>query len=238
MANILPTSIANVQWLAAMDAVAKERFENLDLSIILMYVVDTAPEPALFYLAEQFDVLGNKGWNLSPTTEERRALVKRAIELHQYKGTPWAIKEALKSVGFDDASIIEGVGIDYDGQYDYDGVIFYSGGNWATFRVIIEIPDGFVIDAGNIELARALILEYKNARSHLIDISFRLIFNDSVAPNDEFLDLDDPIIDAVSGVTYNGFANYDGANLYNNMPDLIELNIFDQFGNLIQSDEF
>lgn len=238
MANILPTSIANVPWLAAMDAVAEQRYLALDLSIILMYVVDTAPEPALFYLAEQFDVLGNKGWNLANTEADRRALIKRAIELHQYKGTPWAIKEALKSVGFDDAIIIEGVGIDYDGTYDYDGIITYSGGNWATFRVIVVLPDDFTIDAGNIELARSLILEYKNARSHLLDLSFRLIFNDSVDVDDEFLDLNDPIIDAVSGITYNGFANYDGSQYYNNTPDTINLNIYDQFGNLIESDVF
>ena len=239
MSNSIATGISNVDWFEAINQTAKARFESLDLSAVLMYIIDNCPESALFYLAGQFDVLGLKGWNIAQTEAERRELIKRAIELHRFKGTPFSIKEAVKSVGFDDIEIIEGVGVDYDGEYDYDGTITYAGGNWATFRVIIFLPNDFTIDAGNLELTRDLILEYKNARSHLVGITFRLVFNDTIEPNDDFLDLGDPITDNLpDGISYDGFGTYDGEHNYNYLPDIISLQIYDQFGNLIQSDEF
>lgn len=182
MANIA-SGISHIPHLAAFDDMVKARFESLDLSPLLMYVVDTAPADALFYLASQFDVLGWKGWNLAASDADRRALIKRAIELHRYKGTIWAIKEAVRSVGFTDCKVIEHVGLDYNGAVTYDGSVNYSGGHWANFRVKIGIGDDITIDVSLVELATRLVLEYKNARSVLVDLTFVTTFTDPISAN-------------------------------------------------------
>ncbi len=183
--NILATSIANVPHLAAFDDLAASRFDGLDLSVICVYVVDVAPEPALYYLAKQFNVLGWKGWNLATTVAEKRALIKKAVELKRFAGTPWAIAEAVKAVGFDGAQIIEGVGVNYDGSHVHDGTITYgAGANWANFRVIIDLPAEKAIDGPALEKIKRLIFEYKNARSYLVDISFQTLVSDRLESTD------------------------------------------------------
>ena len=51
---------------------------------------------ALPHLAEQFHVLGNEGWLFANTEQEKRALIKNAIELHRYKGTKYSLEKVLE----------------------------------------------------------------------------------------------------------------------------------------------
>lgn len=236
----LATGIQGAAHLVAFDDLAKQRFESLDLSSILMFVIDTAPASALPFLASQFNVLGWRGWNIATTESDKRELLKKAIELNRRKGTVWAIKEACKSVGFEDAEVIEGVGVDYDGTYNHDSSITYgSGANWFNFRVIIQIGSDVEINQSSNQNVRELILAYKNARSILTDISYRLIFSDQLTINDEFLDLDgDLIVDTIGpGITHNGIHSYNGDNLYDNRPDIIDLTIFKN-NQIIENDTF
>src|SRR5438067_1619782 len=119
--TILPDSVSIFKNIAAFDLSAKAWFDDLRLEMLLVYIVDQVRSEALPILAAQFDVLGFKGWALCNTDDDRRALIKRAIELHRYKGTPWAIKESLKSIGFTNVRIEE-----------------HTPDHWAKFRVYLE----------------------------------------------------------------------------------------------------
>jgi len=173
MADILASSISGIPHLAAFDKLAEARFSALGAEMI--YLIDLVHPEALPLLAEQFDVLGYKGWALTNTDEERRELLKQAIELHKYKGTPWAVKEAIRRIGYTDITIIEGAQDLY-----HNGVIrrrdgsFCRGGgwNWATFRVYIELGPAPLPDADTVKLLIALIDEYKNTRSRLVLLVF------------------------------------------------------------------
>jgi P2-related tail formation protein len=68
-------------------------------------------------------VTGYRGWLLADTEAQKRELLKVAIELHRYAGTPFAIEKALQSVGFIGATIIENpvALFRYDGLFNYDG---------------------------------------------------------------------------------------------------------------------
>ena len=240
MANIQSTAIKLVDQFAAFDTIIEERFNELDLSMIMMYVVDTAPEAALYSLAEQFNVLGWKGWTLATTEAARRELIKKAIAIQLYKGTPGAIKDAIKAVGFDNAEIREGIGIYYDGTYDHDGAIdFSAGANWPNFRVVVFLPDGIEVTEAVAAAVTNLILEYKNARSILVDVSFYLTLSDTVTVGDEDLVFGDEIVDSVTGgIFYDGSHDHDGSQTYGHIEDSIELSIYDDTGALISSDEF
>jgi phage tail P2-like protein len=150
-----------------------ERLAALDIGLVLVYIIDTVNEAALPYLAEQFDVLGYKGWDFTTTTQERRDLIKRAIELHRTKGTPFAIKQSLRQIGFLDAEIQEGGNLVYDGSIIHNGDYQYLGGSWAYFSVILDLGNQKGITPERSGLLRLLIDEYKAARCRLTSIQFR-----------------------------------------------------------------
>jgi|GEM_PF-5575042 len=73
-----------------------DRLGNLDLTSLLIYIIDHVHESALPHLAWQFHI---EGWELAKTVEDKRNLIKRAIELHKYKGTLYGIKIACALAG-------------------------------------------------------------------------------------------------------------------------------------------
>ena len=67
------------------------RFQDLDTDVLLVYLIDSVNESALVHLAEQFHIMGNEGWLQTRNEAEKRDLIKRAIEIHRYKGTKYAL---------------------------------------------------------------------------------------------------------------------------------------------------
>jgi P2-related tail formation protein len=117
---------------------------------------------------------------------QQRELIKSAIELHRFKGTPWSIKEALRRIGFGGAQILEGVGQYYNGTFLHNGTVTYSGANnWACFRVIFDLGNVKGINSAQTADLIALINEYKNARSKLVDLAFQKNIEDTATMVDE-----------------------------------------------------
>ena len=206
MGSIVPSSIG-LDWIKAFDEVIEERFGALDMASVLVYLIDIVNADALPILAKQFDVLGYKGWLLADTEQKQRDLIKQAIELHRYKGTPWSIKAALERLGYPNAQIQEGVGTIYylDGTWNLNGSITLgASGHWAYFRVLFNFIDfTTVIPAADLEKVTGLILEYKNERSHLYGVTFELDVEDT-------LELEDENALGVGGMTSNGAVMLDG----------------------------
>lgn len=96
--TILPDSVAIYNYIAAMDKAIALYLQTIPLGEILVYMIDEVDARALPILAEQFDVLGYKGMRLALTEADKRALIKKAIELHRYKGSVWAVREAMKAI--------------------------------------------------------------------------------------------------------------------------------------------
>lgn len=223
--NILASGISQKDHLVVFDKIAALRFAALEIEKVLIYVIDTVDADALYYLAEQFDVLGYRGWKLAKTEADRRALVKKAIELHRYKGTPYGIKEALRSIGFDNTVIQEHINFTYDGSNDHDGTIYYGGNEWATFRVFFDLGNDKGISAEQTADLVALVNEYKNVRSHLIGIYWKATLTDESNPTEEFdinmvLSAD---VDAFSdSIDYNGVGTYNGVYKHSRVVDTLD----------------
>ncbi|MGO1000825.1 phage tail protein I [Lysobacter sp. CA196] len=126
------------------------RLQGIDLTPVLVYLIDTVDASALPALGEQFHVMGYEGWLFADTDTARRRLLKRAIELHRYKGTRWALDQVLVTLGLD-GRIRE--------WFEY-------GGQPYRFRVEVDLV-GRGIDEAAYNALLALIDEYKNVRSHL-----------------------------------------------------------------------
>lgn len=209
--TILPNSVSHIPHLAAFDLMVKKRFDELQLDRVLVYLIDTVPAESLPYLAEQFDVLGYKGMRLAVTEADKREIIKRAIELHRFKGTLWAVKESLKSIGFGDAEIVEHVE-----------------GHWAKFRINIDLGVRVLSESEINDLIK-MVTEYKNERSHLADISYSVSFFDGVVLTDEMNVL--PSVDETDtvllggDVRHNGLLLRNGSNNYSRDKDVLTIEI-------------
>lgn len=97
--GFLPASLASDTRFAAFDSLLRDFVQVQDTTPALVYLVDLVAADALPALAAQFHVLGAEGWNAATNDAARRELIKAAIELHRYKGTPWAVRRALELLG-------------------------------------------------------------------------------------------------------------------------------------------
>lgn len=178
--RLLPPGIRDAGNLAINDLL--DRIGNLDITPLLIYKIDDVIAAALPFLAEQFHVGGWEGWLTATTETEKRELIRQAIELHRKKGTPWAVKEAIKAVGYADVELEEGLPlIRHDGEYLYGGDGDYGGGaRWALFRAIIDLGENKGVAAEDLTMLRGMIAAWKNARSHLERMTFRTTVADEI----------------------------------------------------------
>lgn len=179
---------------------------QIDLSKLLVYLIDDVDPSALPYLGSQFDVLGYKGFKLVQDDQGRREIIKRAIELHRYKGTEWAITEALKSIGFSDVELIKGV-------YDH----------WAKFGILISSEKVQLTDTAFQDIT-AMVKEYKRAVCVLAEIKMNILTSDLLTFIDygyatqQILGTDRMTLSG--SLRYDGSAEFDGTHNYTGDNDL------------------
>jgi len=168
--RVLANSLDNYELAKVTHDTLEIRWDNWDLTDFMAYLVDTCASEALPYLAEQFNCDGLRGFTVANTEEEQRELIKMSIRLHKYMGTPWAIREACRTVGLPDIVLTEGISsIPPDPATD-----------WARFSLLIQTPDLLTINSGSFSQLYAFVNQYKPERSHLaaFGISLPLIETD------------------------------------------------------------
>lgn len=141
--TVAPDSIMVYPHLYAFDVVMRQMLGEIPVETILVYFFDTVPAALLPVLAEQFDLLGVKGWDFATTEADQRALLKNVIRLKRKKGTQWAVEEAIKVAGYT--------------QFDYKENV---NNNWGTFRIRLDI-NTYSIDVTQVTKAVQLVEEYK-----------------------------------------------------------------------------
>lgn len=170
--QLLPPGIRDERSQALLTLV-EQRLAAIPLAPLAVYDVAAVPAALLPVLAWQFDALGDAGWDLATTDDARRALVRRALLLHRRRGTPWAIREALTSLGFTVVRIDEGYGRPVcDGLYLCNGLIDHSAGvAWGFFRVVLgDAVENLALTNAWQEAVARVIEFWKNARSQLAEL--------------------------------------------------------------------
>lgn len=207
---IMADSISYLPEFQAWDTYIKNAFADIDLSKLLVYMIDTVDASAIPALAEQFDVLGYKGLKLADNEAEQRDIIKRAIELHRYKGTEWAIKEALLSIGFADIELI---------KTGYD--------HWAKFGLKITNEDVVLTDESFNDIIQ-MVTEYKRAVCVLMEVLMTKLVNDTITITDIEASVR-PAIQAIDVIKlsqplqYDGTAIHDGSYIYSGDTDVAEI---------------
>lgn len=167
MANaVMADSISYLpEYQAWYNAIVNTLGSEIDLSKLLVYMIDTVDASAIPFLAYQFDVLGYKGMRMAQTEADQRNVLKSAIELHRYKGTEWAIQQALLSIGFANVVIKKGIA----GGYDH----------WAKFGLDIT-NSGIQLTASSFTDIINMVAEYKRAVCVLMDVSLTVLIEDTL----------------------------------------------------------
>lgn len=96
--SLLVPALRNDLNMRALETLAA-RLSGLNLAPSVLYDFDHVEASALIHLAEQFNVLGDAGWDMANTEAKKRALLKEAVALHRIKGTPYAVKRSLELLG-------------------------------------------------------------------------------------------------------------------------------------------
>lgn len=189
-AELLPRSIADDPTISAaagsLDSEIRAINSMLDTPALLPRL-DELPEQAVDLLAWQFHV---DFWEPDLDLERKRNLVRESIAWHRYKGTVWAVRQALIWAGFGDAEIrehrhlvqswIDAGGALLDGGQDIDGSTDLSAPagdfrfmttHWAEFAVRANAADIELIPGEQARIRRMVDVA-KPARSHLVGLEF------------------------------------------------------------------
>ena len=152
--ELLPPSLARDENLKALTKALDKEIQKIEKQIpkvlLLPRIDQIEDEELLDLLAWQFHI---EGYELARNIEEKRKLIKKAIELHRHKGTPYAIKQVLKALG------LEGRVKEW----------FEYGSEPYKFKIELGTADGEITPQLRDKLLK-LIEEYKNTRSHLEEI--------------------------------------------------------------------
>lgn len=180
-----PDIIATDARLSAL-ADLSARLETLPADKVLTHLVDRVDERLLPTLAWGWHVTDLEGWRLADTPDKRRQLLRRAIDLHRKKGTPWAIKQALHAAGFGAQSrLTEGRAMRrYDGTIFADGSEIYGGHSWAEYQIEVDLGETAALDAATPALVSALAREWAPVSRHLTRLAWRADVADTAASSE------------------------------------------------------
>lgn len=127
-----------------------KRFQGFDLDVLKIYFIDSVVSSALPHLAQQFHIMGNEGWQQARNEKDKRELIKKAIELHRYRGTKYSLEKVL--------AVLE-TEVEIKEWFEYQGTPH-------CFMATIDLSKKG-IDFEFVSKLEALIDEFKNVRSHL-----------------------------------------------------------------------
>lgn len=186
--SLLPASIS-AEHIKVFEQIVRERRSELPFSKLLIYIIDTVDSVALPYLAQQFNVLGNRGWRWAETDQQKRDLLKRALKMQRKEGTEFSVKESLKVLGINNAVIQHPIpGNTYNGQWSHNGTITYGGAyHWAVFRVLLDLDEIAGLPDLEIQDVVDLVIEWKNVRSKLLSVQYAANQVDSIAVTDNLI---------------------------------------------------
>ncbi|AWX15243.1 phage tail protein I [Mergibacter septicus] len=154
---------------------------------LLTNFIDLMPTEYLFLLAEKWSVIGEDGWDLAESETAKRNLIKQAVELHHYKGTPYAIRQVIRQLGFGEVEIIEGLNNKkYNGEINYSGIFTHNAPTaWASYVVVLRK----IITRDQAQQLRQILRYFAPARCQLVALDYRetaLRYNATATFNGEF----------------------------------------------------
>lgn len=130
-----------------------------------LWNADLCPPAFLPYLGWSLSV---DFWELATTDDQRRELIRNAIQWHRKRGTPWAIKQALAAFGYPVLDLIEQA--KYMQEWTAAGGHVLDGSWLLNGSVVLTVPG----NPASGEVVR------RSARNHWAEYSIRLNAADGI----------------------------------------------------------
>ena len=169
----LPPALASDERFAVLCELLDETLEGLDLNAMLVYLVDLVKPQLLANLADQFSLLDEAAWVLAESEEAKRSLIKNSAQLHRYKGTPWAIREIVRLLGFGEITLQEGLSNRiHNGSITRNGAYVHGDSSaWPLYRVFLQRA----ITNDQAALLRRLLLSVAPTRCRLVTLDYQSV---------------------------------------------------------------
>ena len=168
--SLLIPALRSDATMQAIESLTRRLLDQRVPAVVVMDI-DNLPPSAIQHMAEQLSILDEPAWELAETDAARRNLLKRAFELHRFKGTSYAVRLVFSMLGLGDVQILEGRGGKYrDGTYIRNGFIVRADASeqWAVYRVICSR----LLTLKHAAVARRMLAYIAPARCALFDIDF------------------------------------------------------------------
>jgi phage tail P2-like protein len=132
--------------------------------------------------------VGVEEWSSDWPEQVKRDVIAATPDIRRHRGTVWAVREALRSAGYADAYIEEGLPhLRYDAAEVHNGEDDYSGGSrWAQFRVIADIGESQGVGGLQRERLVRLVNRAKPVRSVLREVAYQASVADALEMADEY----------------------------------------------------
>ncbi|ORC47102.1 phage tail protein I [Burkholderia sp. A27] len=113
------------------------------------------------------------GWELAESEDAKRALIKGSLALHRRKGTPWAVREVIRRLGFGEVELVEGrLARRRDGSITRNGDHVHGRANaWAEYIVKLQQP----VTRDQADSLKAVLGRYAPARSLLALLDYTAV---------------------------------------------------------------
>jgi phage tail P2-like protein len=169
----LPPALAGDERFALLCELLDETFDTLDINAMLVYLVDLVKPQLLPFLADQFSLIDEAAWLLAESLDAKRNLIKSSAQLHRYKGTPWAIREVIRLLGFGEVTLQEGLNNQVrDGSITRDGNHVHGNpAAWPLYRVFLQ----HAITNDQAAFIRRLLLSVAPARCRLVSLDYQSV---------------------------------------------------------------
>lgn len=157
---------------------------KLDLSEkrqIMTNLVELLDDKWIEILAEKWSVTGYDGLFVAENDGSKRQLVRNAVKLHRYKGTPWAIRDVLRQLGFGEVEIDEGLKVR---NYESHRIVasIPQDERWAAYAIRLNQP---ITNEQSVEI-RKVLLNFAPARCVLAVLDYKstpIRYNNKVTYN-------------------------------------------------------
>lgn len=170
--------------------------------------------------------VGVEEWGSDWPESIKRDVIAATPDIRRHRGTVWAVREALRSAGYADAHIEEGLPhLRYNASEVHNGEDDYSGGSrWAQFRVVADIGEDQGVGGAERKRLVRLINAAKPVRSVLREIACQASVNDALEMADEHAITVTQRVQEVrpAGIRYDGSINHRQATKLPKAPTLFD----------------
>ena len=119
---------------------------DVPVEAVIIFLPQVVDADALEILLDEWQV--NLPGIGDSTDQVKRDMIESAMQLHRFKGTPWAIREVFRIAGMPVIEILEAAELDAHNQRFY-GSFIYGGGatygphaaHWAQYAVRFNLAD-------------------------------------------------------------------------------------------------